>query len=69
MMQICTHDGMCGMPAAVRMLDRVLQHIGGKAGVWFARKASRSNETPRLGRAKGLTPSILCHNSPVSCVP
>ena len=38
MMQICTHDRMCGMPAAVRMLDRVLQHIRGKEGVWFARK-------------------------------
>jgi peptidoglycan/xylan/chitin deacetylase (PgdA/CDA1 family) len=38
MMQICTHDRMCGMPAAVRMLDRVLQHIRGKDGVWFARK-------------------------------
>jgi hypothetical protein len=33
MMQICTHDGMCSMPAAVRMLDRVLQHIRGKAGL------------------------------------
>jgi peptidoglycan/xylan/chitin deacetylase (PgdA/CDA1 family) len=38
MMQICTHDRMCGSPAAVRMLDRVLQHIRAKAGVWFARK-------------------------------
>ena len=38
MMQICTHDRMCGMPAAARMLDRVLQHIRGKEGVWFARK-------------------------------
>ena len=38
MMQICTHDRMCGAPAAVRMLDRVLQHIRGKEGVWFARK-------------------------------
>jgi peptidoglycan/xylan/chitin deacetylase (PgdA/CDA1 family) len=36
MMLICTHDRMCGMPAAVRMLDRVLQHMRQKAGVWFA---------------------------------
>jgi peptidoglycan/xylan/chitin deacetylase (PgdA/CDA1 family) len=32
------HDRMCGTPAAARMLDRVLQHIRGKEGVWFARK-------------------------------
>lgn len=38
MMLICTHDRMCGMPAAVRMLDRVLQYIGQRDGVWFARK-------------------------------
>ncbi len=38
MMLICTHDRMCGMPAAVRMLDRVLQHMRQRAGVWFARK-------------------------------
>jgi len=38
MMLICTHDRMCGMPAAVRMLDRVLQHIRQRDGVWFARK-------------------------------
>jgi peptidoglycan/xylan/chitin deacetylase (PgdA/CDA1 family) len=38
MMQICTHDRMCGSPAAVRMLDRVLQHIRRKDGVWFARR-------------------------------
>jgi peptidoglycan/xylan/chitin deacetylase (PgdA/CDA1 family) len=38
MMLICTHDRMCGMPAAVRMLDRVLQYIRQRDGVWFARK-------------------------------
>jgi len=38
MMQICTHDRMCGAPAAVRMLDRVLQHIRRQPGVWFARR-------------------------------
>jgi peptidoglycan/xylan/chitin deacetylase (PgdA/CDA1 family) len=38
MMQICTHDRMCGSPAAVRMLGRVLQHIGRQQGVWFARR-------------------------------
>jgi len=38
MMLICTHDRMCGMPAAVRMLDRVLQYVRSKEGVWFARK-------------------------------
>ena len=38
MMQICTHDRMCGSPAAVRMLDRVLQHIRRRDGVWFARR-------------------------------
>ncbi len=38
MMLICTHDRMCGMPAAVRMLDRVLQYMRRKEGVWFARK-------------------------------
>jgi peptidoglycan/xylan/chitin deacetylase (PgdA/CDA1 family) len=38
MMLICTHDRMCGMPAAVRMLDRVLQYMRQREGVWFARK-------------------------------
>jgi peptidoglycan/xylan/chitin deacetylase (PgdA/CDA1 family) len=38
MMLICTHDRMCGMPAATRMLDRVLTYIRQKPGVWFARK-------------------------------
>ncbi len=38
LMLICTHDRMCGMPAAVRMLDRVLQYMRQREGVWFARK-------------------------------
>jgi peptidoglycan/xylan/chitin deacetylase (PgdA/CDA1 family) len=38
MMQICTHDRMCGAPAPVRMLDRVLTYMRQKEGVWFARK-------------------------------
>jgi peptidoglycan/xylan/chitin deacetylase (PgdA/CDA1 family) len=38
MMLICTHDRMSGMPAATRMLDRVLTYIRQKDGVWFARK-------------------------------
>jgi peptidoglycan/xylan/chitin deacetylase (PgdA/CDA1 family) len=37
-MLICTHDRMAGMPAVVKMLDRVLTYISQKDGVWFARK-------------------------------
>jgi len=59
MMLICTHDRMCGMPAPVKMLDRVLQYIRQKDGVWFARKdeiarwaLAHPEHTPVVRRAR-----------------
>jgi peptidoglycan/xylan/chitin deacetylase (PgdA/CDA1 family) len=59
MMLICTHDRMCGMPAAVKMLDRVLTYIRQREGVWFARKdeiarwaVAHPEHTPVVRRAR-----------------
>jgi peptidoglycan/xylan/chitin deacetylase (PgdA/CDA1 family) len=61
MMLICTHDRMAGMPAVVKMLDRVLTYIRQKDDVWFARKdeiarwvVAQREHTPVVKRARAL---------------